>query len=141
MIPFKTSEFIITREKTVPVDICDKIWKFHIVPMLWIRQQLGIKIWASQKSGYRPVWYEKEKGRSGNSQHTFKGKGAVDWTCSNFQENKEIFLELILEHTEYTRVAIYNGFIHCDHKPNESGKREIYSSNSKSEWEFLKYVA
>lgn len=140
-IPFSISEFLITQPKTVELDIADKLWKYHIIPMLAVREALGFAIWASLKSGYRPEWYEKSKGRSGTSEHCFKEKGAVDWTCFDFETNKDKFLELIIIHTDYTRIAVYDGFIHCDHKPTANGKREIYTSNSRSEWKFLRYAA
>lgn len=140
-IPFSISEFLITQPKTVELEVCDKLWKYHIIPMVPVREALGVAIWASLKSGYRPEWYEKNKGRSGDSQHCFKEKGAVDWTCTDFASNKDKFLELIIEHTDYTRIAVYDGFIHCDHKPTTNGKREIYTSNAKSQWKFWKYAA
>ena len=85
------------------------------------------------------------KNRSGKSQHTYidewiNGSGAVDWTCKNFKANKKQFLELIIKHTTYTRIAVYNTFIHCDYKDTNSGKREVYYSDSKSNWEFYRYA-
>ena len=141
VIPFSIYEFLITEPKTVELEVCDKIWKYHIIPMVPVREALGVAIWPSLKSGYRPEWYEKSKNRNGNSEHCFKGKGAVDWTCMGFVFRKDKLLQLIIEHTEYTRIAVYDGFIHCDHKPTASGKREIYTSNAQSKWEFWKYAA
>lgn len=136
---FSLSEFLITKPKTIDVGIADKLMNYHIIPMLPVREELDISMTASQRSGYRPRWWEKKRGRSGNSQHVFIGLGAVDWTCKNFKENKDKFLELILKHTDYSRIAIYDGFLHCDHRKTSNGKTAIYKSNSKSEWEFLRY--
>lgn len=138
-INFNISEFNISG-KSIPEQVADKILKWHISPMIPVRQKLGFSIWASQESGYRSIAWEKSKGRSGNSQHTFKGKGAVDWTCKNFQINKEKFLETIIEYTDYTRIAVYNNFIHCDYKQTNSGRRELYESGSNSKWKFIKFI-
>lgn len=132
-INFSISEFIITGDH-IPVVVADKILKYHIAPMGDVRKELGIPIFPSQKSGYRPEGWEHSHGRSGNSQHTFKDKGAVDWTCNNFTKHKNDFLRAIYDNTEYTRIAIYNSFIHCDYKSTPSGKREVYTSTSDSKW-------
>lgn len=138
-INFKISEFNISG-KSIPEDIADKILKWHITPMIPVRVEIGTTVWASQSSGYRSTYWEKSRGRSGNSQHTFKGKGAVDWTCYNFTINKDVLLELIIKYTNYSRIAVYDNFIHCDYKVTSSGKRELYSSNSNSKWKFDKYI-
>ena len=121
MLNFKISEFNISGEP-IPEDIADKILEYHIVPMQMVRIIMGIPMWPSQKSGYRSKEWELSKGRSGNSQHTFQGLGATDWTCRDFPNNKEEFLKEIRENTDYTRMAIYDTFIHCDYKPTGSGK-------------------
>ena len=136
---FTISEFNISG-LPIPQLIADKILKWHIIPMQRIRDKVGYAIWASQKSGYRSVKWEKSRGRSGNSQHTFKGMGAVDWTCRNFAENKDSFLELIIKHTDYTRIAVYRGFLHCDYRQTKSGQRELYTSDSASNWEFERFI-
>ena len=136
---FTLSEFNITR-RPIPEDIADKILKYHILPMQTVRDEMGIKMKPSQRSGYRPKEWERGHGRTGNSQHTFSGKGAVDWTCENFKGNKDSFLNSIIKNTDYTRIAVYRTFIHCDHKPTKNGKRELYSSTSSSKWTFIKNV-
>lgn len=137
---FTIFELSIT-DDAIPIEVADKLLKFHMLPMQRVRNSMKIKIWASQRSGYRPAWWEKRQRRSGNSQHTFKGKGAVDWTCEDFEQNKNAFLKYIISHTNYKRIAVYNSFIHCDYKPTKSGKRELYTSNSKSEWTFEKLIS
>lgn len=116
-IPFRTDEFCIT-DDPIPQEIATKIWVHHIIPMLPIRERLGFQIWPSQRSGYRPYEYEKAHGRSGNSEHCFRGDGAVDWTCH--AENLPKLLEE-LKVSGYMRVCYYqnNGFVHCDYKGSE----------------------
>lgn len=132
---FSLKEFIITKPKTIPLDIADKLYWYHILPMIPVRNTLGVWVSASSFSGYRPKWWELNRGRSGNSQHVFIDKGAVDWTCSNFYTNKNKLLNLIIEHTEYTRIAVYESFIHCDYKPTNDGNRQLFSSDSSSNWD------
>ena len=136
---FNISDFNISGEP-IPEDVSDKILKWHIIPMQRVRNVLGIAIWASQKSGYRSLSWEKSKGRSGNSQHCFRGKGATDWTCRNFSDNKDKLLEAIIKETDYTRIAIYNSFIHCDYKETDSNSRELYTSDSKSSWQLERII-
>lgn len=141
----RLKEFLITCPKTISLDVADKLYQFHIIPMNAVREELGVWVTASQRSGYRPKWYELNKGRSGNSQHIFKeefinGSGAVDWTCKDFYNNKDEFLRLIIKHTKYTRIASYNTFIHCDYKDTKIGKREVYDSDRNSNWKFIKYA-
>lgn len=137
-MPFSFSEFIITHKNIIPVHVADKLMKYHIIPMSRIRNTMGIPIWASEFSGYRPKWWELKKGRSGKSQHTFEGKGAVDWTCEDFEGNKPLLSALIIKHTDYTRISVYDTFIHCDYKETKSGKRELYESNVNSKWTLIK---
>lgn len=125
---------------TIPDHVRMRIINLHAIPMDAVREELGTKVWPSLKSGYRPVWWEKQHKRSGKSQHTYEGKGANDWTCTNFKKNKDKFLELILKHTKYTRLAVYSGFIHCDYKETQSGKRQIFSSTKDSVWTLEKEI-
>lgn len=145
---FKMYEFVIIGTD-VPIAIADKIIHGHMLPMNPVREAMGIPVYPSQKSGYRPYNYELNRGRSGNSQHTFGEKdngyidptalGAVDWTCQNFAQNKQKLLELIIEKTGYTRIAVYDTFIHCDYKARD-GKRYLFSSTSSSKWTFIKNI-
>tara|TARA_R110001599_G_scaffold332511_1_gene547979 strand:- start:24912 stop:25352 length:441 start_codon:yes stop_codon:yes gene_type:complete len=132
-IPFKTEEFCIEQNKPIPQSVATKIWVFHILPMLVVRTLLDSPMWASKNSGFRPKAYEISMGRSGESQHTFEdeSKGAIDWTCKKSLLAK--MLELILEHTTYTRIAVYENFIHCDYKATD-GNRYLFDSDAKSNW-------
>lgn len=111
---FNISDFNISG-KPIPEDVADKILKYHILPLNKVRAHLGIPIWPSEKSGYRPLWWEKARGRSGNSQHVFRGHGAVDLTCKDFQENKGVLLESVIKLTNYNRICIYENFLHLDY--------------------------
>lgn len=137
-IPFSLSEFLIEPTKEISVEIADKIYKNHIIPILEIRKKLGFPIFPSKRSGYRSKEYEISKGRSGGSQHTFVDRGAVDWTCFKFSSNKGLLLSELIKHSEYTRIAVYKKFIHCDYKET-GGERQLFASNENSEWVFIKY--
>lgn len=138
-IYFKFKELVINGGP-VPVSIADKLLHYHMIPVSRVRHALGLPMTASQKSGWRPYQWEIDHGRSGNSQHVFRTKGAVDWTCKTFRQNKVTLLNLLIEHTDYTRMAVYRNFIHCDYKPTASGKREIYSSTPASIWTLKKTI-
>jgi len=56
------------------------------------------------------------------------------------ESNKNKLLKQIIEQTSYTRVALYNSFIHCDYKQTSSGERELYTSTANSEWTFKKFI-
>lgn len=134
------SELIIT-DDPVPIDVMDKLLQYHLWPMNKVRNILGQPIWASQKSGYRPEAFEKKKGRSGNSQHTFKEKGAVDWTTR--EAYLADLLNLIIQFTNYTRICYYpdEGFIHCDHKPTAQNQRQFFIQTKKSKkWVFQRVI-
>lgn len=136
---FKISEFNISG-KPIPQDIADKILEHHILPMQSVRDELDYSMTASENSGYRSKEWELSKKRSGTSQHCFIEKGAVDWTCEDFADNKDEFLKAIIKHTPYTRMAIYSGFIHCDYKAVPNGRRQVFNSDAKSNWTFYKYA-
>jgi hypothetical protein len=124
---FTLSELCIF-DDDIPMSVADKLLK-HIRVIQPIREKLGVPISASENSGYRPIEWELKQGRSGNSEHCFKGLGAVDWTCS---KDRAGLIELLKE-SEYKRVAYYpeNGFIHCDFKGDE---KLFFLSDSKSNW-------
>lgn len=139
---FKMHEFIITGEN-VPISVADKIIHAHMLPMNAVREEMGVAVFPSLNSGYRPRRWELKNGRSGNSQHCFGEKedgyfdpmalGAVDWTCKDFAQNKDKLLKAIIKHTGYTRIAVYSTFIHCDFKARD-GRRYLFDSDSASNW-------
>jgi len=129
---FTISEFNISGEP-IPEGVADKILQYHIIPMNIVRDKLGVPIYPSVKSGFRPLWWELENNRSGESEHVFVNDGATDWTCINFHRHKNELLELIIKHTRYTRIAVYDTFFHCDYK---GGKRKLFDKN----WNLKKYL-
>ena len=146
-LDFNISELVITGN-SIPLDVADKLLQYHILPMQEVRngftnnvlndeEKETFYITASLKSGYRPKQYEISKGRSGNSQHTFQGKGAVDWTCYDFNRFKHDLIHYIIHKTDYTRIAVYNSFVHCDYKGEE---RQLFNSDSNSNWEFVRNI-
>ena len=126
---FKISELCIDKSKDVPQEIADKLLTYHIIPMNKVRFELDEPIFCSQNSGWRPREWELSRKRSGNSEHTFIKKGAIDWTAEDL---KRLF-ELILKHTKYTRIAVYPSarFIHCDYA---STYRKLFLSTNASKW-------
>jgi len=126
----KISEVCITSE-SISQDVADKILLYHILPMNAAQDVLGFKIHCKTSkglySGWRPKWWEIQRGRGGSSQHTFKGKGAVDWRCDNWEKNKELFIDYLIMNTRYTRIAVYDNFVHCDYK-NANSNRWLYDS-------------
>ena len=113
--------------------------KVHINEMNFIREKLGFPVMVSKNSGYRPRAYEQAKGRSGNSQHNFEGKGSADYTCSTPTKVKLLRDELI-ESSNYNRICYYpnNNFVHCDYK---EGLRGYYEAESpKANWVLIKKI-
>ncbi|MGB2525707.1 hypothetical protein [Flagellimonas sp. SN16] len=110
----KISDFNISG-KDIPQDVADKILDYHLRPLERVQECVSFKISVSQKSGYRPRWWELNKGRSGNSQHCFYGKGATDVTCDDFKTNKDALLGVLISETEYTRICEYETFYHVDY--------------------------
>jgi hypothetical protein len=136
---FNTSELCIM-PTAVPQEVVDKLWKHHILPMNRVREQLGAPITASQQSGYRPVAWELRQGRNGKSQHCFHGLGAVDWTTPGRPDLLDELQSLILEITDYTRIARYETFIHCDYRYLPNGTRRLYTSGDDSRWKLVREV-
>ena len=115
-------------------DIEEKI-QVHINEMNPIRHALGFPVIVSKNSGYRPRAYELMKRRSGNSEHNFEGKGAVDYTCAT-KEKTKLLLENLKSKSKYTRICYYpnDNFIHCDYKAKD---RQYFEAESPtSNWVF-----
>ena len=112
---FKISDFVIIGDK-LPLEVADKILKHHIEPLSLLRATvIDFPIFVSMNSGYRPYNYEKKKGRSGNSPHTFKGLGACDLTCEG--SVKDLY-NLLVKYSKYKRICYYpnSNFVHCDYE-------------------------
>ena len=136
---FKIQEYCITGEK-ITQKVADAIMNDHIVQMSLIRYKYDAPIDVSQHSGFRPVTYEKSRGRSGTSEHTFSvkhpdGRGAADYTCGNLKK----LLRLLFKYSNYQRIAYYphHGFIHCDFKPSPHTPGRLYfEADKKGTWVF-----
>lgn len=103
-------------------DVIEKIEKYHLPELK--------KLTCSVTSivGYRSKEYELSRNRSGLSEHTFVGKGAVDLSALDANS-----LLIDLTKTNYTRICYYpeENFFHCDFK--EKSKR-IYFINKNGKW-------
>lgn len=141
------------KNEAIPPVIADAILNYHVVPLSRTQEETPFDVYPSfdtpkQPSGWRPWIWEKARGRSGGSQHTFGQrevkillhKGACDITCDDFKNNKDALLEALIEHTDYLRFAVYDTFIHADYKDTHNGKRLLFTSGSDSKWEFIKFV-
>lgn len=142
---FTIKELCIAPTEPIPVAVADKLLTHHILPMNVVRRELGKPIHCvdsmGNHSGYRPEWWELQQGRSGGSQHTFKGLGAIDWRADK-PHDIETLWKLLQKHTQYTRLVFYRDshgnplFIHCDYKATD-GRCYLFSSDASSNWEFL----
>lgn len=115
--------------KGLPDDVEKKIRLIHRPSLERVQCELGdsIKLEISLKSAYRSKEWERSKGRSGYSEHTYSGLGALDLTFNDFATNKDKVLKALIEHSLYTRIAVYNSFIHCDFK-NKINDSYVYNS-------------
>ena len=113
---FSISDFCITDEP-LSLEIADKILENFIVPLNNVRGIINLPIIISKKSGYRPAWYEEQKGRSALSEHTFQGKGAADIVCADMLTLGRILADL----SPFTRICYYpnNNFFHVDYAMKE----------------------
>lgn len=100
----------------------EKIERFHL-PFLnqWAE-------YITEVVGYRSRDYEIAMRRSGNSQHTFQGNGAVDISTNNPLKLFDLLVE-----SPYTRVAYYpyKKFFHVDYASN---MKTFYLSTADSKW-------
>lgn len=125
--------------KPVPLHVVDKLWSVHLPILNPLRAKMREPVSISQNSGFRPYAWEKNKGRSGDSQHTFGDHkpdaeswlGAVDLTADSFER-----LIMHLNNSAYKRVCIYQQeqFVHCDMK----GDRRLLFENGDSGWQYIK---
>lgn len=128
---FSIKEFLVDRVMTtVPVHVVDKIERFHKPIINPIRHKLRMPISVSGNSGYRSREWELEHGRKGDSEHTFIGLGAVDYTCEDMDA---LLHELRL--SDYKRVCYYphKRFIHCDHYGD---RYHEFEANEAGVWQY-----
>lgn len=131
---FSISEFILRKDLPVPLEVADKILRYHLWPLNEVRQRIGVALHISKASGYRPVAHELEKGRDGSSEHTFKGKGAADLAV--IRPRMHDLAVALIQMTEYTRIAYYpnSHFLHVDLKFPERGRRVFIADG---EWKHV----
>lgn len=127
-IYFTYQEFCITPDP-VPVDVADKILKYHFLPLSLVRYTMSAPVYISNNSGYRPVWWEFEHGRDGSSQHTFSYLGAADVTAGDMVR----LLHRLATLTEYCRICYYpnKNFFHVDYK---GGERKYFICHDNRNW-------
>ena len=136
MIHFKAHEFVKLSghsvDMPISVGVADKI-KDLIFELNPVRKRVGKPVIVT--SSYRPSWWEHYKGRSGNSEHTFEDKGAVDLTV--LQPYMKELAHSLIEITNFNRIAFYPNslFFHVDYKNKERGKTLFISRNNK--WEMV----
>lgn len=125
--------------KGLPVLVEMKVRAFHMAPLVQVdrvmHKKCGVRVYVSIKSSYRSPEWEEKKGRSKYGEHTFRNMGATDITCDDFEDNKEVLLEVLKKETNYTRLAVYDTFIHGDYK-NEFESRWVYNSKWLRQYQF-----
>jgi len=130
---FNVLEFIITDLVEFSPIITQNIYEYiHFLNT--IRHKSGSPLYISKRSGYRPLWWEKQKERSGNSQHTtftIPGRGAVDL---KYQWDQ---FKMVYDADFFTRICYYpqEGFYHCDRKPTDG--KLLYFESKYGKWEFI----
>jgi hypothetical protein len=125
---FDIEEFLIAPDLGLPLDVINKLINLHLPILNDVRAKLGAPLKIN--SAYRPVQHELANGRKGDSQHVFKGNGAVDLSASDMKK-----LEQLLFASDYKRVCVYPTFIHCDFKGDE---RLFYRCDSStSNWKLV----
>ena len=125
---FTISEFLIDKTEQLTYQVADKILKYHIALIQPIRDIMKTPIYVSENSGFRSINWEKMHGRSGNSEHCFRGFGAVDYTC-RLSRLRELFD--LLKQSDYKRVCLYKTFIHCDNKGFE---KQVFTCDGVHGW-------
>lgn len=125
------SEYIISPNHPVSVEVADKILRYHLFPMNRLRNQLGFPIIVSAKSGYRHPEYERMKGRK-DSTHEFReidyrddpGYGAADYRVAPAQW--VIFGNTLVKDGLYNRLIFYPNattpFVHGDYRFLREGR-------------------
>ena len=124
----KISEYVIRPDLPVPLDVVEKIYLYHAMPMNIVRDHLGRPIYVSKNSGFRHEEHEIEKGRTDlMSEHLFRpldrpgserGFGASDYRAT--LKMMPYLAKLIIECTQYSRITFYPNvatpFFHCDYR-------------------------
>lgn len=105
---FKEAEF----RRCTPACSLQDMDQGFMITLDALRAQAGIPLVIT--SAFRPVAYEKKKGRSGNSAHT-RGV-AVDIRCNSSTNRYKIIKAAVA--LNIRRIGLGNGFIHIDTDPS-----------------------
>lgn len=133
-------------------ELLDQIFEYHFKPQNQMRGDVGLPMRVT--GCFRPVLWERARGRSGDSQHTFpeheyhEGVGATDcepWNRTD--ENPDTFIGMGNSYLNYyQRTCFYplEGFFHSDYKAKMKQRfvctykydeeREIWLQDS---WEYV----
>lgn len=147
ILDLKPSDFNISGQP-IPETVADRILEYHILPMQAVCDAMTVCVMVSLNSGFRSYIWEIQHDRSGTSQHCFgqkpsgkfdeNKKGATDFTCDDFANQKDELLRLMIKHTNYTRFCVYNSFIHADYKPTDGNKRQLfYYGQVRKQWKWI----
>lgn len=131
-VDFRLQDFFIEDlddvKRHVPAYVFESVIKFYLIPLNFIRKELGIPIYVSRSSCFRSVYHEEKRGRNGLSAHTFgtyseaphppERKGACDITLLPKHQDRFAELGIWLAKMPYKRICIYpnNNFYHVDFK-------------------------
>lgn len=137
-----------TVDGDMPLDVWCRIGFHHVLPLRDLQRRTGVMLFPSLRSGYRSVEWEKAKGRSGSSLHTFPGssRGAVDLVVWDGTPVRHV-VDLLVEYGAWRRICLYSGkgFIHVDYG-DQSGvpaaRRQLFEGlGSDGKWQFRSFLA
>lgn len=135
-------------EDPIPARIWSVVDLCYVHPLRALQARTGAMFFPSLRSGFRPISWERSKGRSGSSLHTFPGgsMGAVDLVMWN-GEHVRHYVDLLVEFGPWRRIAYYSskGFVHVDYGHSISGRgsrRQLFEGiGSDGVWSFRSYLA
>jgi hypothetical protein len=123
--------WVITGELPPP-DVWPRIERYHVRPLTTLWHAHGIALVPSGGSCYRPVEWEKAKGRSGGSLHTFPpgSRGACDLVLADGADIIGV-MDHIIDSLPYRRLCYYPGhnFVHADY-----GDQDGQAAATRSMW-------
>jgi len=125
----------------MPPAIWSRVQRFYVEPLRAFGLLSGVWLVPSGRSCYRPVEYERTRGRSGRSQHTFPpgSRGACDLVRADGGSMAEV-LPAIRASLPFPSVAWYpaNGFVHVDYlrRKNRPGRSLYLCASPVSVWRF-----
>lgn len=131
----------------IPPHIWDTIRDHYITPCTRLFYHHRIALVPSARSCYRPESYERSRGRSGNSLHTFPPGtlGACDLTTASGSPIIH-HLDTIVDHGPWRRICIYTAqnFAHVDYgdqgrRPGD--RRSLWACTGPNEpWRLMSYL-